>query len=1151
MKKLLVLFASALLLITNTAIAQISTGGKPVSFVYKNLSDNIGKIEIPAPNMELILQEDNQAEKNGSFYKIGRYINADINLMESGTWTELPDGGKIFRISLKCEGAEALNAVYSDFYLPENTVLYIYNKNKKHVIGGFTDFNNRDDRSFVHEIVQGDEITLEYYQPAGVDEMPSLNIEQIGYTYRSSHLDAYKDVKDFGGSDNCQVNANCSPEGDNWQNQKRGAVRILLTVGTGMGWCSGSVINNTNEDCTPYILTADHCGNGATVANLNQWIFYFNYEAPTCSNPSSEGTLANQSMTGCALIAHGGDEGDAGSDFFLVELNEEIPDSYQPYYNGWNREDVAATSGVSIHHPSGDIKKISTFTSTLVTASWSGTYNAHWRVTWAATTNGYGVTEGGSSGSPIFNQAGLIVGDLTGGSSYCTATSSPDLYGKFSYSWESNGTTDGEKLKPWLDPANTGVMSLNGKDFSTCGIATITVTGTATGVSCWGYNDGSIDISASGGTPPYSYVWSHGPTTEDVSGLPAGNYSVTVTDSENVTGTQSFTVNAGTPIEIAGTITEATAGECDGAIDITVTPAGSYTFYWSNTSTIEDLTNLCPDSYFVVVTDANGCDTSATFVVVEEGVVIQADFSGTPTSIMVTESVNFTDASYGSVTSWNWTFTGGTPGTSTDQNPTGIVYNTPGSYAVSLEVSDGTNNDTETKNGYIVVSPSTATVPVADFMGNPTTIPVGGSVDFTDLSDNVPTSWVWEFEGADVGISTDQHPAGITYSTAGFYFVKLKVTNSAGSDSLTKIDYIAVVLDTSSTAPIIDFDASVRLISTGETVDFTDLSANYPISWTWTFNGGTPNSSTDQHPLNISYNTPGIYSVTLAATNSAGTSSLTKTDYIVVTDFPTAEICDTITNVMTGEGIGYKSLTSTWGYLPGHNGKFVTAYADRIENYMFSQVTGFLYPVHKANNGGGKVVFTVWNEDGSLPDSILGTKNVNVSAIGTNLVNLVMFNSPVPVDGIFYIGYQISYAYPDTVVISMANDRGPGGVNTLYCRKDGNWQSATDLFGVSTSSGMRVLGCVTDIQIIEFEDNMALIYPNPSSGIFTIDLSAAEIREFDLKVFDITGKLIDAKVVKNDLGIYELNLENSNSGIYFIKMIINGNNITRKVSLVK
>jgi PKD repeat protein len=532
-------------------------------------------------------------------------------------------------------------------------------------------------------------------------------------------------------------------------------------------------------------------------------------------------------------------------------------------------------------------------------------------------------------------------------------------------------------------------------------------------------------------------------------------------------------------------------------------------------------------------------------------VAFEANFSGTPTTIPQGGSVNFTDLSTGGPTSWNWTFTGGTPGTSTNQNPTAIVYNTAGTYTVALEISNGTTTDTETKTAYITVEPAAYTAPIANFTGNPTTIVAGNSVDFTDLSLNSPTTWEWEFTGADITSSALQNPTGIIYSIPGEFPVKLKVSNPAGEDSLTKTEYILVILDTSSWAPAINFDASVRLITAGQSVNFTDLSAFYPVNWAWTFTGATPNSSTNQNPTGITYSTPGIYSVSLTASNSAGTGSLTKTDYIVVTDFPTPQICDTITNMLPGEVMTTQSLTTTWGYLPGHNGKFVTAYADRHVNYMISEISGFLYPVKKAHNAGGKVTFTVWDELDGKPNNVLGTKQVNISAIGENLVNIVLFNSPIPVDGIFYIGYQLNYSTPDTIVISMANNRGSSGLNTLFCKKDGNWHTATSMFDYNTSSAMRVIGCVTDIQTIDFYENQVLVYPNPNNGNFTLDLGSINSNNIFVSAFDISGREINLSLEKLDNELLNINFNNVQSGLYFLKISIDKKSIVKRISVAK
>lgn len=176
-------------------------------------------------------------------------------------------------------------------------------------------------------------------------------------------------------------------------------------------------------------------------------------------------------MTGCTLKAHDtfGSNG-SGSDFYLVQIKAAIPSNYNAYYNGWSRSTTASTSGVGIHHPDGDIKKISTYTTALYSVSVGGT-GSHWEVSWAGTANGHGVTEPGSSGSPIFNSTGQIIGTLTSGYSACNALTDPDQYGKFSLHWSSNGTTSAKQLKPWLDPLNINPTSINGTYTCVSGIA--------------------------------------------------------------------------------------------------------------------------------------------------------------------------------------------------------------------------------------------------------------------------------------------------------------------------------------------------------------------------------------------------------------------------------------------------------------------------------------------------------------------------------------------------------------------------------------------------------------------------------------------------------------------------------------------------------
>ncbi len=170
------------------------------------------------------------------------------------------------------------------------------------------------------------------------------------------------------------------------------------------------------------------------------------------------------------------------------------------------------------------------------------------------------------------------------------------------------------------------------------------------------------------------------------------------------------------------------------------------------------------------------------------------------------------------------------------------------------------------------------TTPVADFSGSPISGDAPLTVSFTDLSANNPDSWSWDF--GDGGTSTAQNPS-YTYNTAGTYTVTLTASNCAGSDVVTKVDYITVSEPPcTETTPVADFSGSPTSGDAPLTVSFTDLSTNNPDTWSWDFgDGGT---STTQNP-SYTYNSAGTYTVTLTAGNCAGSNMATKVDYITVT----------------------------------------------------------------------------------------------------------------------------------------------------------------------------------------------------------------------------------------------------------------------------
>jgi lysyl endopeptidase len=454
MRQKITSFFVAFLLLGGATYGQQSTGGDPLSYQakYNLLDDQIHTIQLPALNMQQVQLEDELDEAAGRLKKFSRLHSVNLNLANAGTWSTFGDG-KIWKLKITATQALAVNLLYDNFYLPDGARLYIYNENKTDQMGAFTTINNKPHGKFATGNLNGNAIVLEYYEPNAVAGQGIISISHVGHAYRHVPLASANRA------DPCQVDVNCSPEGDNWQDQKKGVVRIAVVSNQGQGWCTGSMINNTALDCKNYVLTAMHCTDGSTTANFNQYIFYFNFERANCGSGAAP---TNESVTGCIKIADSNDGGgNSGSDYALVEINSSIPSNYNIYLNGWNANSAASASGVSIHHPAGDEKKISTYSSALVSTQWGSGSGSHWQVSWVGTSNGHGVTEGGSSGSPIFDANNRIIGQLTGGGSYCSdvPNPSPDLYGKMSYNWQSN---PGDNLKDFLDPGNTGAMTLDG-----------------------------------------------------------------------------------------------------------------------------------------------------------------------------------------------------------------------------------------------------------------------------------------------------------------------------------------------------------------------------------------------------------------------------------------------------------------------------------------------------------------------------------------------------------------------------------------------------------------------------------------------------------------------------------------------------------------
>lgn len=417
----------------------------------ENIGEKTGWIEIPVPK-SFYSWDGGKDSCLALVSPVGKVYDTLIDLKQVAM-TENKKGNLTSRIRLMVKGAKGLILYFRKLELPTGTIMYCNSGPKGSLL--------RVEKSMLTggpvslPLIEGENVDLVWEIPEG--QLNSLHVELSGVG-----IVLIPENTTMGGSGACEVNVNCD-EGAAWKDQRDAVVRILVRNQQSVYWCTGVLVNNTARDKTPYILTANHCGKGASRENVAQWQFFFNYESEECPNPIIE-PERKLTIGGRKMAASDLSNGNLGSDFYLLTLMQGIPAGARAYFAGWSRINEGAQQGVCIHHPQGDLKKISTFTSPVVSSNWEAIPGTHWKVVWSATANGHGVTEGGSSGSPLFNSEGLIVGTLTGGQASCDSSSlnQPDYFGKFSYHWDGNGDADSLRLSPFLDPLNTGVSVFEG-----------------------------------------------------------------------------------------------------------------------------------------------------------------------------------------------------------------------------------------------------------------------------------------------------------------------------------------------------------------------------------------------------------------------------------------------------------------------------------------------------------------------------------------------------------------------------------------------------------------------------------------------------------------------------------------------------------------
>lgn len=446
------------------SVIYTSTAQNKADYIYSPDKDKVTLLV--KINRAQLAKVDSIDELIGAPFRIAEIYPLEVDVNAIGKWEMNSGLEKRWKFTIAAPLANGMLIYFKKFYIPAGAKLYVYDERGIENAGIYTNNENIDGGIYVAETYMGEEVTMEYVAPSTLGEAPDIQIRNIGYKDRdiNPYYNSFKQTKaDYENqADVCMTNINC-PEGEPWQKEKRGVVRLATVIG-GKGYaCTGSLVNNTREDMTPYILSAYHCFNtGGKTANFNDVTVYFDDESAGCEVDKVRPVPTKQ-MSGVISLVQNPLNG--GSDGALVKLKGTINSNWHVYFNGWDRrtDDNIFRNGVVIHHPRGDVKKISFYANNLTSSQWvnsegTGLENGHWQTQYTQ-----GVTQGGSSGSPIFSQDGLIIGTLTGGGSKCNGMnpSGIDYFGKFGYHWDKLQVA-GQRIDEYLDPLGTGVEQLRG-----------------------------------------------------------------------------------------------------------------------------------------------------------------------------------------------------------------------------------------------------------------------------------------------------------------------------------------------------------------------------------------------------------------------------------------------------------------------------------------------------------------------------------------------------------------------------------------------------------------------------------------------------------------------------------------------------------------
>jgi hypothetical protein len=404
-----------------------------------------------APAIAPVLEE---APRKDRPYRFAVAVPLGLSLA-AGQW-ELADAATaVWRLRVTIPGARSLSLRLFPLVLPQGGSVRLYDPAlQEGTDRPYTPADARR-RGAWTPMVHGDEVVVEARVPAGTESQLQLGIADAYYGYRDWRKAAVP-PKNGGDAGSCNVNVAC-PAGSAWTTEARSVA--LITIAN-QYVCSGQLLNNVRQDRAPLFITADHCGIGTAdtdVGDASSVNFYFAYQAAACGAPPAPRPPVAD-VQGATFLAD-----DVQADFTLLRLNLTGSNHLPPdvYFAGWSAMGQGSASGAALHHPSGDEKKISVYSTALSQAAadiGAACPIDSWQVQWSA-----GTTEPGSSGGGLWNAAHRLIGVLSGGNASCQNIGGADYFARLDRAWTANPNRDGQ-LKVHLDPDSTCIAEINGLD---------------------------------------------------------------------------------------------------------------------------------------------------------------------------------------------------------------------------------------------------------------------------------------------------------------------------------------------------------------------------------------------------------------------------------------------------------------------------------------------------------------------------------------------------------------------------------------------------------------------------------------------------------------------------------------------------------------